>query len=104
MSKPLKNGRQMVYGASIPPAKVKTFLDDPGKCGRIASVWGDIRELGMAVMMDLPMYCKKEGLDASAVVLALNRFITTIEVVKDQAILDRKNAEYEKDTTKSASE
>lgn len=82
----------MVYGDKKPPPKIATFMEDPVKCSRIAYAWDSWYDLGMRVMMDLPLFCKDKQVDPSAVVLALNAFLTTAEVVKDQASLDNQNA------------
>ena len=44
----------------------------------------------VSIIMDLPLFCKAHGLDASATVLAANKILTTFEVIKDQGEEDKK--------------
>ena len=80
----------MVYGDRTPTPKIAALLNDPVKCSKIAQAWETIKEVGVAVVFDLPLFCKNEELDASATVLAANKILTTLEVFRDQAVLDQK--------------
>lgn len=84
--------RQMITEGKAVPPKIAALLDDPIKCGRIAAAWEVIKEIGVAVLFELPAFCKDRELDPSATVVAANRILTTMEVFKDQAEFDRKNA------------
>lgn len=84
--------RELVYGTSKPPPKLAALLDDPVLCSKVAASWSSIREVIIAVMFDLPAFCHKEHLDASATVLSANKILTTLEVFKDQADMDRQQA------------
>ncbi len=84
--------RPVVYGEHKPTPKILALLESPVACSKVAAAWEVIQLIGTAVMFDLPLFCKKAELDASATVLAVNKFLTTLEVFKDQAELDRRNA------------
>lgn len=78
-------------GKSVPP-KLQALLNDPVICGRIGAAWEALKEAGVAIIMDLPKFCQDRKLDPSATVTAANKILTTLEVFKDQALLDRQNA------------
>lgn len=79
-------------GKKIPP-KILNLLQTPVVCSKIAEAWPALREVMFAVIMELPLFCKKEDLDANATVIAANKLLTTLEVFKDQAIVNRDNAQ-----------
>lgn len=83
----------MVSTGFSPPPKIAALLADPIVCSQIAQAWESLERVGVAIIFDLPLFCKKEDLDPSATVLAANKILTTLQVFRDQAKLDRKNAE-----------
>lgn len=78
------------------PHKIQVLLDNPQLCSKVGVCYDALKEVGMAVMMEIPLFCKEHGLDASAVVLALNRFLTTLEVIRDRDTANKRKAEEEK--------
>ena len=79
----------MVYGELSPPPKIKKFMDDAGKCSRIANDFQIWEELGLILMREAPHHCKNNGFDPNAMINVINYFLTTAEVIRDQARLDR---------------
>lgn len=75
--------RQLVTGDRKPSPKILTLLQNPTFCSKIASTWPEQKELIVAILMDLPVFCDTK-LDPAAVVLACNKILTTAEVFRDQ--------------------
>ncbi len=90
--------RQLITGDRKLPPKILTLLQNPTFCSKIAGTWPETKEGIIAILMDLPLFCKENELDASAVVLACNKILTTFEVFRDQADHDRKSATQPNET------
>lgn len=97
----VKTKRPMVTEGKTVPPKIAALLSDPVRCSSIARAWDDIREIGLAVIMDLPKFCQDRQLDPSATVTAANKILTTMEVFRDQAKLDRENSIPHEDHTRT---